>query len=780
MKLLKCYVENFGKLSDFTYEFQDGINIINEKNGFGKTTFASFIKAMFYGLESTTKRTTALTDRKKYMPWQGGNFGGNIEFSINNKKYKIERFFGKKDSEDIFKLYDLNTNLESKDYTENIGEEIFKINREAYERSTYIPQQKLKIQMNDSINAKLGNILESENDVNTFEQAIKKLNDSIKKYKKTGNRGLIDLEKNNIEKIEKKIELAKLQEKNIEERRQKLKEIDLIIKEQETVKGSIQKNINNTIDWERKNAKKETYQTILKKYDDSKIKYDELEKFFKGEIPKDSEIEILIDKCLEIEKYKVEFSNYDLTEENKNILEKLSELFRNKSINEERINQKISDYNEIKEVQNRIDAAIINKEHNDKQVIDLNKKNRQNKNRLIILIVLTLIVAIVGIASTFVNKLLGIILIVLAVIIGIVLIINKSRSKKTELLYKEKQKECEEFDEVINNLEDKKKNLETGVSKFIKEFSDLDNDEENIIKLTEIKSNFNKYNDLNNNMNLILEKKTLTERKLLLLEESIKEYLMKYFDELNKSYTKLAEELKIKKQEFISLQEELNENLKEKEEYEKNNNIEELNNDSISSKELSKEELEANFRQVEEKINILNDEKNYIKNQIEKLEVDVEESDDLERDLLEKKELLEELEKKYNILNMTKNMLEKSKEQFSSHYLGDMTKGFEKYVKLINNENINMEIDINLEAKMEYKGSKKDIDFLSTGYKDLIYLCMRFSLIKALFKDQSPFVILDDPFVNLDEEKTKNAISLIKELAKEYQIIYFICHNSRG
>jgi uncharacterized protein YhaN len=57
---------------------------------------------------------------------------------------------------------------------------------------------------------------------------------------------------------------------------------------------------------------------------------------------------------------------------------------------------------------------------------------------------------------------------------------------------------------------------------------------------------------------------------------------------------------------------------------------------------------------------------------------------------------------------------------------------------------------------------------------------MRFSLINALFKEQKPFVILDDPFVNLDEEKTKNAISLINELAKEYQIIYFICHNSRG
>ena len=45
MKLLNCYIQNFGKLQDFSYKFQDGINTIKQDNGFGKTTFASFIKA---------------------------------------------------------------------------------------------------------------------------------------------------------------------------------------------------------------------------------------------------------------------------------------------------------------------------------------------------------------------------------------------------------------------------------------------------------------------------------------------------------------------------------------------------------------------------------------------------------------------------------------------------------------------------------------------------------------------------------------------------------------
>ena len=76
-------------------------------------------------------------------------------------------------------------------------------------------------------------------------------------------------------------------------------------------------------------------------------------------------------------------------------------------------------------------------------------------------------------------------------------------------------------------------------------------------------------------------------------------------------------------------------------------------------------------------------------------------------------------------------------------------------------------------------GSKKDVKYFSTGYKDLIYICMRLSLINALFKEEKPFIILDDPFVNLDEEKTAKALNLLKKLSDKYQIIYFICNSSR-
>ena len=56
MRLLACKIENFGKISDFTYDFSEGLNVINEENGWGKSTFAAFLKVMFYGFESKKEK----------------------------------------------------------------------------------------------------------------------------------------------------------------------------------------------------------------------------------------------------------------------------------------------------------------------------------------------------------------------------------------------------------------------------------------------------------------------------------------------------------------------------------------------------------------------------------------------------------------------------------------------------------------------------------------------------------------------------------------------------
>lgn len=201
MKLIKCHIENFGKLNNFEFNFSEGFNSIKEENGWGKSTFATFIKSMFYGLPSTTKRNLDENERKKYTPWQGGNFGGNIDFEINGKQYRIERFFGKNNSEDTFSLINIATGKESKDYTENIGEQVFELDEEAFERSAFIPQKVLNSSINESISNKLTNLIQGTTDSYNYEDAQDKLDKKRSFLSNNKGSGQIQLIENKIEDV---------------------------------------------------------------------------------------------------------------------------------------------------------------------------------------------------------------------------------------------------------------------------------------------------------------------------------------------------------------------------------------------------------------------------------------------------------------------------------------------------------------------------------------------------------------------------------------------------
>ena len=93
---------------------------------------------------------------------------------------------------------------------------------------------------------------------------------------------------------------------------------------------------------------------------------------------------------------------------------------------------------------------------------------------------------------------------------------------------------------------------------------------------------------------------------------------------------------------------------------------------------------------------------------------------------------------------------------------------------------VDANIDIDLNVTVNEKHGVKVTDYYSKGYQNLFEICKRFALTDVLFSDEKPFIILDDPFYNLDDEKLVSALDLIKKLSNEYQILYLICHDSRG
>jgi len=71
------------------------------------------------------------------------------------------------------------------------------------------------------------------------------------------------------------------------------------------------------------------------------------------------------------------------------------------------------------------------------------------------------------------------------------------------------------------------------------------------------------------------------------------------------------------------------------------------------------------------------------------------------------------------------------------------------------------------------KGDWAKPEELSGGAIDEFYLAFRLALIKLIFRDKKPPLLLDDPFVNFDSVRLANTLNFFKTLASDYQIIIF-------
>ena len=134
-----------------------------------------------------------------------------------------------------------------------------------------------------------------------------------------------------------------------------------------------------------------------------------------------------------------------------------------------------------------------------------------------------------------------------------------------------------------------------------------------------------------------------------------------------------------------------------------------------------------------------------------------------------------------SLLDDTMALLEQAKENLSSSYLGPIRSSFSKYLhQLWNGQEGNVLVTPDLDVQLERYGQARELGYFSAGQTDLVLLGMRFALVDALFTEEKPFVILDDPFINLDDSRTQEALALLKTLAEDRQIIYLTCNSSRA
>jgi len=154
----------------------------------------------------------------------------------------------------------------------------------------------------------------------------------------------------------------------------------------------------------------------------------------------------------------------------------------------------------------------------------------------------------------------------------------------------------------------------------------------------------------------------------------------------------------------------------------------------------------------------------------------IDEEDNLKSEINSLENSEKEILRKLEILNKTKEYLSQAHQNVSMRFVEPVNNAMKEIVQTFDLKGREFVIDTNFDIKQITDKGVKELDYSSQGIKDILTLCMRIYLISVIYKHEKPVIILDDTFVNLDDENMKKAGEILKTLAGEYQIIYSFCH----
>lgn len=781
MKLLKLYIENFGKLSKLELDFKDNLNEINQKNGWGKTTLASFIKVMFYGLVGNSRTDIDKNERTKYRPWQGGNFGGYLEFEVNQKQYRVTRFFLETESKDTFELINLKTNKPSADYSINLGEELFNLDVDGFERSTYINNKSLNMKDKSGIAKRLSNLIEDTNEVNNLNTALTMLDKKRQELKNKQNNGAIPDITKQIFNLNRQLEILQATAKELENK----KVLSNQLKSEIVLLEENLKQITKQTEFAQKEKEvqilSDNQSSLLNKIKLAEQQVQLIEELFNNNLPSDEQVSSLEQEVLTVNKIDGIIEQHADENINDTQLDKLNHFFDNKLHYAKEIEKQIKSHEKLNVINAQLQNIKGTKDNYNKPHLPFNKKFGLNWVRLLAVILGAGLV----ISSKFVIKeilSLGIVLLSLGCVIllyGVVEIIRNYFKAKHAVNFNFTSTNENQVSGA-ENLTQEKQNIESELKSFLNIFYQPNEYENYYTALRNLQKLYDK-------LLFLQEQHAQTQVNIVNLKEqrqksaeAVELIIGSYKLNESDNYNEILHIVKAKLNEHDTASKMLQQLQQELKEFEqKNKTI--LAKATNYENSVSYDELKSKQQIVNLQLESLKEQKTMLDSKITQLSLECEVISDynFEKESLEEK--LKEYESQFEVIKLTDKYLNQAQENITSTYLSDMKESFVKYVNLLTNEELGkFTITSDLSLKVEKYGVNYDSDYFSKGYKDILEFAMRLSLIEVLFEKDLPFIILDDPFVNLDNDKILLATSLVKEVSKKYQMLYLICHSSRS
>lgn len=300
---------------------------------------------------------------------------------------------------------------------------------------------------------------------------------------------------------------------------------------------------------------------------------------------------------------------------------------------------------------------------------------------------------------------------------------------------------------MTNNDNEEIENYNADLEKSLKELENENNSLNQIFEKLKVKDKEEYYN-IKNNYDLLLKQNEENYKKLMI---EVKKLGLKNIETLEIDCVRILKELDEKG----------------------------VNPNDYNEMEIKK--IENNLKDLESEINILKEEINKIKNNISYIEGELNNSENIHADIINFESKLSQI--KENIINLNKRR--------------KALKLLEEMLFSINKKNDDIFQSLSKEARILYNhitgknlsddgiimsGFDKDkimvadkqnkirnVELLSSATRDAVYIAMRLSILTKIHQ-AGRLILLDDPFITFDNNRTKEALSFIKEYSKNYNI----------
>ena len=196
----------------------------------------------------------------------------------------------------------------------------------------------------------------------------------------------------------------------------------------------------------------------------------------------------------------------------------------------------------------------------------------------------------------------------------------------------------------------------------------------------------------------------------------------------------------------------------------------------IAKEPRARERLEVEVRDAERLIDQARNDEADARARVEANPVDAEAvAGEAERLELWKEQLVT-LERRARIYGQTLSAIEaaeratmqRATRYLEKHMVGDLEQVTAGRYRRVRVDDTNLGIEVFAPER----GDWVSVESLSQGTLDLVYLAARIGLVRLVTGDRRPPLILDDPFVTLDDARATRALELLKRISADFQVIY--------